>query len=141
MAEETKPGETGAPAVVKTRPVVLSALCMFSFVYFGVLTLLFLSGLFKTTAITRIMDQYLSTGAHPMPPAAWIFSLGFALHGLALAGVIMIWNLRRTGYFMLGVSCIAVSALQLFNPMAAVSSTAIYIIFVLLFGLFYNRLR
>jgi hypothetical protein len=140
MADDPRPDEITSP-VEKPRPVFLTALCLFSMVYFGIFSILFLAGLFKLSTITRVMDQYLSTGAHAMPPAAWIFGAGFFLHALALAGVVMIWRLRRPGYYFLGISCLAIAVLQMINPTAAVSSTAIYVIYILIFGIFYRRLK
>lgn len=141
MTEENKPDEPVKTTEARTRPFVLTLLCLFSFIYFGIFLLLFLAGLVKARSITRIMDQYLSTELPALPPAAWIFGVGFTLHALAFAGVILVWKLRKTGYYFLGLACLIIAALQLINPMAAVASTAIYIVFLLLFGLFFRRLH
>lgn len=134
----TKPAES---VLKKTRPVLLSVLCVFSFVYFGVVSLLFLAGLLNSGLITEVTRQYLTAGDNTRVQTLFIFGAGFLLHSLSLAGIYMIWNLRRTGYFLLGFSCLLISVFNLFNPLTAIASTAVYIALVILFGIFYRNLR
>jgi hypothetical protein len=143
MNEEIKPVEveTGKTKQEKTRPALLSMLCMGSFVYFFLMSLLLFAGLFYSGWITRVTNQYISPENYTKAHTLLIFGAGFFLHGLAFAGIILIWNLRRAGYYFLGLSCLIISTYQLINPSAAISSTAIYIILILLFGIFYNRMH
>jgi uncharacterized membrane protein HdeD (DUF308 family) len=141
MTEENKPEEVSKTTVVKSRPFLLSVLSVFSLVYFGILALLFLAGLFKTALITRVMNQYLPTGEYTTGQVTLIFGSAFILHGLAFAGILMMWRLSKKGYYILGIACLIIGALQLMNPASAVSATAIYIAITFLFGLFYTRLN
>jgi hypothetical protein len=141
MDEEIKPIEQGQPGPVKSRPVFLTALCLFSFVYFGLLTLLLFLGLFNSGWITGVMNQYLETAGYTKMQTIIVFGAGFLLHGLGFTGILLIWNLRKTGYYLLGLSCLVIAAYQLLNPMTAITSTAAYIIFILLFGIFFNSLK
>ncbi|MDP1623986.1 MAG: hypothetical protein Q8M08_16805 [Bacteroidales bacterium] len=139
--EEIKPDKSGNSGVVKTRPVLLTMICLFSFVYFGLVTLLFFTGLLKTGLIAGIMNQYIALGDLTTSKLLLIFGAGFLLHGLAFSGVVLIWKLRRTGFYFLGLSCLVIAAYQLFNPLTTIASTAIYILLVLTFGIFYNRMN
>ncbi|MCX6247772.1 MAG: hypothetical protein NTW10_08575 [Bacteroidetes bacterium] len=139
--EETKQSEPGNTKPVKPRPVLLTALCLFSFVYFGLLALLFLPGIFYSGAITGVIDKYLPTGLYSNTEIRMVFAAGFLLHALGLAGSIVMWNLRKTGYYLLAGACIIVASMQTFRPDISVTSTAVYIIFILLFGVFFKRLH
>ena len=141
MEEEVKLNETNTPNPVRSRPVILSVLCLFSFIYFGLLSLLFLAGLFKAGWIAGVMNQYLSTGAYTKTQTLLIFAAGFSLHGLAFAGIILILRLRIIGYYFLGLSSLVLATYQLTNPSTSITPTAFYIILILLFGIFYKRLH
>jgi hypothetical protein len=141
MEEEVKPDEPKETLVKRTRPLFLTVLCLFSFVYFGLLSLLYLAGLFNSGWITSVTNQYLPTGNISNAQTLFIFMAGFSLHCLSFTGILLIWNLRKTGYYFLGLSCLVIAAFQLFNPLTAITSIAIYIILVFLFGIFYKRLH
>ncbi len=126
---------------VKHRPVFLTALCLFSFIWFGLMTLLFFAGLFYSNWIAGVTSQYLSAGGYSHGDALLFFGAGFLLHGLSFTGILLIWNLRRTGYYFLGLSCLVIAAYQLMSPSSTIIPTAIYIIFILIFGLFFNTLH
>jgi hypothetical protein len=141
MIEETGQAEVAPTAVIKPRPLLLSLLCVCCFVYFFVLTILFILGIFNTGWITHVMNQYLSTDGQTNLQTGLILGSGFVLHGVAFAGIWLIWKLRKTGYYFLGVSCLIICAIQLLLPSTAITSTAVYIVITFLFGLFYNRLH
>jgi hypothetical protein len=139
MDEEIKQKDTGNNQPLRPRPILLSALCLFSFVCFGLVALLFLTGLFNTGRITGVMLQYMPSGNYSKAQTFLVFSAGFLLHGLALTGIFLMWNLRKAGYYFLGIPCLIIASCQLINPLAPILSTAIYIFLILLFGLFYRR--
>jgi hypothetical protein len=139
--EETGPDKTVEPGKANSRPVLLSALCLGSFVYYGLMSLLFLSGLFGSGWISVVTNQYLPEGDTTKAQILFITASGFLLHGLAFSAILLIWKMKKTGYYLLGVSCLGIAGFQLLIPGAAIASTAVYIVFLLLFGLFYPRLR
>jgi hypothetical protein len=141
MDTEIKPNENSEPLKIRPRPVILTVLCLFSFVYFALLSLLFLLGLINTGWIVKVTNQYLSTGDSSKSQTFFIFFAGLLLHGLAFTGILLIWNLRKTGYYLLGISCLVIATYQLVNPVAAITSTAVYVIILFLFGLFFRRMH
>ncbi len=132
------PGETGK---TWSRPVILTMLCLGSWVCFGLLTLLFLAGVFNAGSISNVTNQYLPAAGYTKAQTMLLSGAAFALHGLAFTGIIYIWNLRKRGFYLLGLSCLVISSYQLVNPAAAIGSTAVYIIVLLLFGLFYPKMH
>jgi len=141
MEVDNPNGEADASVNRGSRPLLLSVLCLFSFVFFGLVSILYLIGLFNAGWITRVTNQYISAGELTTLQTVFIFSAGFILHSLALTGVWLVWKLRRYGYLFLGPSCLVITVFQLFNPQVSFTSTAIYIILVMLFGIFYRYLH
>ena len=141
MDEDVNPNEDINIAQVRNRPLLLTILCLASFVYFCLLSLLFLAGLFNASWITRVMNQYFATAHYTNVQTLLFFGAGFSLHVLAITGIWLIWNLRKTGYYFLALSCLIIAIYQLTNPGAAIASTAAYISLILLFGVFYNSLQ
>jgi hypothetical protein len=141
MDEEKKTNEPPKTEPVRPRPVPLTALCLISFVYFAILSLFCLAGLFYSGWITRVTLQYLPMEEYTKTHTLLVSGAGFFLHGLAFTGVLLIWKLRKTGYYMLGLSCLIIAAIQLLIPSTAITSTAIYVIFLLLFGIFFRRMH
>ena len=117
----------------KKRPLLLSVLLLFSFVYFFVLFLLFVIGSFYSGWITDAIHDYISSHPYSRSQVMIIFIAGALLHATAFAGAIMIWNLRRKGYFILSVSCLIIAVYQLFQHDIGLTTTAIYILLVVLF--------
>ena len=141
MADEINPKETHEASQAIPRPFLLTVLCLISLVYLALLSILFAAALFKSGWITSVMNQYVSGGGLTKTQTALVFGSGLFLHGLAFAGVILIWNLRKSGYYFLGISCLIIASYQLINPLTAITPTAIYIGLILLFGFFYRRLH
>lgn len=141
MDEEQKTNEAEKTGRQQTRPVFLTALCLFSFVYFGLFTALFLLGLFYSETITTVIAQYLPAEIHPSSGVRWIFAGGFLLHLLGFIGSVLVWKLRKSGYYLIAGACLAVAVFQTFRPDISVASTAVYITLLILFGVFFRRLH
>ena len=141
MNEEIKPVEAGIIPAFKPRPLLLTILCLASFAFFAILTLIFLAGLFNSGWIMRVTNLYLPAENYSRTQVILVFGSGFLLHALAFTGTLLIWNLRKAGYYFLAVSCLIIAAYQLLIPLTAITSTAIYVFWILVFGIFYNRMR
>jgi hypothetical protein len=139
--EETAPVENLPAAAPPARPFLLTLLCLPAFTFFTLLSLVYIAVLVRAGWITEVTNKYLGTSGESVARNVLMFGGGFLLHGLAVAGVILMWRIRKTGYYLLGGSCIVISVFQLFNPRAEVVSTAVYMGFLLLFGLFFRRLH
>ena len=115
--------------VIKQRPVFLTIICIISFAGLGIIMMknlfaLALSQLFSTLVpvIKDGMQQALNEVSMSNPPVQpfleKVFSsvikllsnmplfagLTFAISGVALAGVILMWNQRKSGFYMYSVA-------------------------------------
>ncbi len=139
--EEKLPEETRIETILKPRPVLLSVLCIFSFVYFGLLSVLFLAGLYNASAISGVFGIYTPEAIFSKSEVRLFFAGALLIHALGFAGVVLLWRLRKTGYYILGLSCIIIASFQTFRPDISVTATAIYIGMIFLFGVFFKRYK
>jgi hypothetical protein len=123
----------------QSRPVALSVICLFAFAFYGIISLLFLFGFFFSGWISFIRNKYLPEGAESKQTIVLITAAGFLLHLVSLIGSLNIWYRRRSGYLMLSVSTLMIALFQLFTDRISVFTTAVYIGFIFLFGIFYKR--
>jgi hypothetical protein len=122
------------------RPLVLTALSLFSFVYFGILSLLLLLSVFYSGWITSLMNTYNPGSPKPGALVSLVFVLLFLFHALCFTGTLLIFRLKKTGYYIYGVAALVISGYQLFQPQIPVYSTAIPVVLLILFGIFFRRL-
>ncbi|HNW72501.1 MAG TPA: hypothetical protein PKN44_02635 [Bacteroidales bacterium] len=121
------------------RPLLLSLLCIFSWIFFGVLTLFFLAGIFEAGWIMKVTNQYLSATAFTTAEIRIFMVSGLALHLIAGFGITGIWRLKKSGYLILSVSCLIIVLYQLFNPAYTVITVLLYILLPILFGVFIRK--
>ena len=139
MNEHVKPA-TLQPAERK-RPFLLTALCIFSFIFFGLISLLLLASLLFSGSFRELINTYV-TG----DPVSFgiLFSLllaMFLLTAAAFAGTFLMWRMNRKGYYLFGIPVLAICCFQLVQKEVPVFTTWILVLFLLLFGLFYKKLR
>jgi hypothetical protein len=127
--------------VKRIRPLVLELLCIFSFIFFGMITILFLLSVFYSGWITDVVNQYTLQDRYPKTQILIITLGGFILHATAFAGAIQIWNLKRSGYYLFSISVLIIAVYHLFHHNIPVSYTSLYIALAILFGLFYRKFR
>jgi hypothetical protein len=121
------------------RPVFLSVLCLFSFVFYGLISIIFLIALFYSGWISEVISKYLPEGTESKGIILLIIASGFLLHLISLIGSIKMWNRRKSGYLMLSVSTLIIALFQLFSDRISILTTAVYIILIVLFGIYYRR--
>ena len=133
------PTEVPQPVRLNKRPVFLSALCLFSWVYFFLLSALFLSGLFHSGWMTQALNLYAPVTLYSKSTVTFILGSNALLHILSFTGVIVMWNLRKYGYFIFGGSVLVISLYQLLMPNIVFSATLVYIVLLILFGLYFRH--
>lgn len=123
------------------RPFLLTLLCLFSFVFFGLISLLFFIALFWAGTIADMVLRY--APEHSVQRFTVFFYIlgGLVLHLSSLTGIILIWNMRRTGYLIFGISSLIISGYQLFASQISMLTTAFYIVLIIIFGVFLKKLR
>ncbi|MBL7137952.1 MAG: hypothetical protein ISS17_04175 [Bacteroidales bacterium] len=125
----------------KNRPILLSMLCLFAWVYYSILAALFLLALFYAGWITEIIHQYIPDQSWSNVQVSLLFLGMFVLHAMAFSGVILLWKGRRTGYYLFSVPTILIIVFHLFRPEISWLSTAVYAILVILFGFLYRQMK
>ena len=139
MKDEIRPIKTPKINPVNSRPFFLTLISLFSWVFFGLLSILFLTGIFWSAWVTRVTNHYIPSETWSVTQVRLIFAAGFLLHLLAFTGIILTWNMKKTGYYLLAISCLVIAAAQSLQPQIAASATALYILFILAFGIFYRK--
>ncbi|MFH1296740.1 MAG: hypothetical protein ABIJ04_05640 [Bacteroidota bacterium] len=132
-AEEEKP--------TRKRPVLLSILCIFTWVYYGIMVSFFLIALSYSGWITEIIHQYIPDKNWSNAQVFLLFLVMFVLHATAFTGVILQWKGHRVGYYLFSAPTILITIFHLFRPEISWLSTAVYAILVLLFGLFFRQIK
>lgn len=92
-----EPGKTADEPVqlLPKRPFLLTLINLFSFVFFGFISILFLLALFYSGWITEVMNKY-SPEKMESRSGMIAFALGgFVLHALSFTGTVMIWSTLR----------------------------------------------
>jgi len=133
--------ENKKPDICKSRPIILSIFCLFGFTYFILLAFLFILATFCSGWITEVTNKYMPAEAVTKAQVFLVFFTGALLHLIAFAGLILIWNMKKMGYFLLGIPCLLIASYYLCQSQISVSITVIYIIFIIIFGFFYRRLK
>ena len=121
------------------RPVLLTMLCLFAFIFYGLLSVIFLLALFFSGWISEVRSKYLPDGTESTGVIILITSMGLLLHLVSLSGSIYMWYRRRTGYLMLSISTLILAFYQLLTDNISVFTTSVYFILIILFGIFYRR--
>ncbi|MEI6435717.1 MAG: hypothetical protein WCP32_12790 [Bacteroidota bacterium] len=138
MENDLDPEANGTVEKPETRPVLLTVLCLAAFMFFAILSVLFFTGIIYSEWITGVTDQYIPENKYSTSQFRVLFVSGFLLHALAFVGVILIWRLIKTGYYLLGISSLVIASYQLFQPGFTVASTSVYIFLLICFGMFYK---
>ena len=126
---------------VKQRPVLLTALCLFSFIYFALISGFSFACILYSDTINRLRDLYLPGHLYSKSHLLVFFFSAFFLHIAAIIGTLLIWSGRKTGYYILLFSCSVIALCQIFQPQAAVVPTGTYFFLIVIFALFFWRLR
>jgi hypothetical protein len=123
------------------RPFLLTVFSLFSFVFFGLISVLFLIALIFSGSITDMVLRYAPENSPARITVLFYILGGFLLHGLSLAGNILMWKMRRLGYILFGISSLIIAAYQLFATQISPLTTAFYIGLLLAFGFFLKRMK
>ncbi len=130
------PGES-----IAQRPYMLTILCLFSFVFFGLISFFFLLALFYSGSITDMVFRYAPEYSFKSYSVILYILGGLLLHALSMAGTILIWKMKRPGYLIFGTSSLVISIYQLFATKISPLTTAFYIALIIAFGIFFKKLR
>jgi hypothetical protein len=139
MAEQENPEEK--ITVTGKRPFLLTLLCLFAFVFYGITTLLFtVASLWSGTIADTVFQYAPEKSFSAFSVYAYLFA-GLFFHAAGLYGTILIWRLKKKGFLFFGIASLIIAVYHLFATQISPLTTLFYIIFILLFGLFYRKFR
>jgi FtsH-binding integral membrane protein len=91
-------GQKQEHVTTKHRPLGLSVLLIFSFIYNSLLLLVMILGLFSKEVVRNILQQYY-TQIYISGIAAFVLTLtGTLIFGISLYGLILLWKMQRKGF-------------------------------------------
>lgn len=127
-------------AIQHRRPLLLSVVCIFSFVFYGLLAVLFglaliNSGLIRTAILEYTPDRYSSAGI------VAFMAGGLVLHLAAFTGLIGVWRMRKWGLVVSGGAALLIASLSLVIPDGALWPVVVNILLLLLTGVFVRKYR
>jgi hypothetical protein len=123
------------------RPFLLTVISLFSIVFFGLISILFLLAFLNSGWINDLMNKYTPENRDSQIKMIAFLLAGFTLHALSFTGSIMLWMMKRRGYIIFAISGLIIASYQLFQTKISFISTSVYIVLIILFGLFYKKLR
>jgi hypothetical protein len=91
--------------------------------------------------VTEALNLYAPVSHYSKATVNLILGANTLLHILSFSGVIVMWNLRRYGYFIFAGSCLLIILYQLLTPDVVFSVTLVCIVLLVLFGLFFRHFR
>ena len=107
----------------KKRPVLLTVLCILSFIFSGVM------GVFLIGIIVLLGSAVTASNALP----SMLIALG--IWALGLISIILMWKLRKIGFYLYVVSNIVVTSLQIYSTEEVSYLTiAVPVIFIVAFA-------
>jgi hypothetical protein len=92
-------GQKQEHVTTKHRPLGLSVLLIFSFIYNSLLLLVMILGLFSKEVVRNILQQYY-TQIYISDIGAFALTLiGSLIFGISLYGLILLWKMLRNGFY------------------------------------------
>lgn len=129
------------PVQTTQRPGMLTTLCILTFIWSGLWTLLSLIGIFASGWLGSVMDDYIP-GMGGMGTGIFIvvFIVMFIIWGLSLLGAIKMFGLKKSGFIMYVIPNGLMALLQIFSIVAAFSPFGlIYLLVSILFIVLYAQ--
>jgi len=126
----------------KRRPLGLSLLLIFSFVYNGLLMLVMIAGLIFPDIVQRILQQYYKQ-IYISGTTAILFTVaGTIVFGLSFFGLVLLWRYKRRGFTYYALA----QAILLFTLVVILRSydytnIAIALAVLVIFGLYAKNMK
>jgi hypothetical protein len=135
------PNETPKPLPTGRRPFFLTLLCIFAGIYYFLFAALFTAGFFFSGWVTNAINMYAPVVLYSKAGVTLTLAGLSLLFILSFTGIVVMFFMRRPGYWIFGVSSLLLSAVQLFRPTLSFSGPVMFILFLILFGLYFRRFR
>ena len=123
------------------RPFFLSILCVAIFSYSILFILVFLTGIFFNSWITKVLNDFLADGNVKHTYIIILSIIGIILYSMSFIGVFLIWKLRRKGFYIFLFSSFLIVALPYLFHFGNVVSAIVLLILNLLILIYYRKLH
>jgi hypothetical protein len=144
MSEEQNPEKVDIDAQIKkkNRPLGLSLLLIFSFVYNGLLMIVMVAGLIFPDIVQNILQQYYKQ-IYISGTAAILFTLaGLIVFGISFLGLILLWRYKRRGFTYYALAqVILLFALVVILRSYDYTNIAIALAVLVIFGLYAKNMK
>ena len=129
------------PVQPTQRPGMLTVLCILTFIWSGLFTLLSLIGIFSSKWLGTIIEEYVSNmGGISTSIFLLVFIVMFIFWGLSLFGAIKMFNLKKSGFIMYVIPNGVMTLMQLFTIVAAFTPFGLlYLLVSVLFIVLYAQ--
>lgn len=125
----------------KQRPVFLSLLCIVVFVYSGLFTLLFISGVVFNSWIIETINDFIPEKSVERTEIIFLLISGIILYLFSFSGAYYIWRLKQKGFYIYLISTLLIIIESWIIGLGDSISTVILILLFLFFGIFYRKLN
>lgn len=122
------------------RPFFLSILCVIVFVYSTLFILLFLSGGIFNNWITTVLNDFLNDDLYEKQFILTLSVSGLVLYSLSFISALLIWRLKRIGFYLYSLSSLALIIIPFFFNLGSWISSGILILMILSFAIYFRKL-
>ncbi len=124
------------------RPLGLSLLLIFSFVYNGLLTLVMATGLFFPGVVQNLLQRYYKH-IYISPALAVLWTLaGVVVFGFSFFGLVLLWRYKRRGFLYYASAQIIILALLIFVFHSYdLTNISIAVVVLVIFGLYAKNMK
>ncbi len=122
------------------RPLGLSILLIFSFVFNGFVTLLLLAGLLYSRILKNVIEQYYQEFSLTDFSAIVILVVASLLFASAFFGSLKMWKMRKTGFYIYAGSYVVILATMILLGSYDFLNMAIAVVLIIIFGLYSHKM-
>lgn len=105
------------------------------------IALLLVISLFYAGSFRSLLNTYLAGATLNTSGVFLIIASLFIVYACAFAGILLMWRLRRKGFYLFVGAVLILGVFQLFSNDFSFLSTTILIILLLFFSLFFRKLH
>jgi len=138
MAEDLQAGLEQPVKPPSRRSIRFVTACLFAFVYYGILFLIFLTGIFTSGCIRDVIREYEPDQAYSRGAIILYMLGGMLLSATSLTGTMLIWKRKRLGLWLFLSATVIFIMVLLFQPFVNYLSLVIHILLSVIF-LAYHR--
>jgi hypothetical protein len=138
MEENTN---SGNKEIIERRPFFLSILCMVVFVYSTFFILILSTGLIYRNWITGVLNDFAQSRQFETSSVILFSVSGVFLYGLSFAGALLMWRIKKIGYYLYVFSSAMIFLIPLFFGFENITNVIIFSVLIILFSLYYRRLK